>query len=216
VSVGCDHIETDVQLSRDGEVVIFHDERLDESTTGTGRIADHDWDTLRDLRYVDEDGPTEHGPTLLADALDEFPEAFFNIDVKTDDAIEPTIDVLRTRRAADRVCVAAFGWRRLRTLRNTLGEGWCTACSQVEIVVLRLLSLMRLPLPRFGDAVQVPERKGRLRVVDRAFVAACHRSDVEVHVWTVNEREQADRLDGLGVDTIITDHPDLFLDWRTA
>lgn len=214
VDAGCDHLETDVQLSSDGEVVIFHDPRLDDVTTGSGEIADHTWAELAELRYVVDGRTTEHGLVRLADALDQLPDAYFNIDVKRDAAVEPTVEILRSRGARDRVCVAAFGWRRLRRLRRLLGAGWCTACSRPEIVVLRALSRLRAPLPRFGDAVQVPEQQRGITVVDRRFVEACHARDVQVHVWTVNEREQAERLAALGVDAIISDRPGDLFDWR--
>ena len=214
LEAGCDHLETDVQLSRDGEVVIFHDERLDELTDGRGRIADHDWADLRRLRYdAAEPGV---GLDLLRDVLLEFPTAFFNIDVKTDDAVEPTVALLRAHDARDRVCVAAFGWRRLRRLRRALGPGWCTACSQPEIVALRLLAGLRLPLPRIGDAVQVPERQSKLRIVDDNFVDRCHRAGMHVHVWTVNDPDRAAHLAELGVDAIITDRPADLLRWRAT
>lgn len=215
LDAGCDHIETDVQASRDGEVVIFHDPHLDDVTTGTGEIADHDWSELASLRYVADGQPTEHGLVRLDDALDRFPDAFFNIDVKRDAAVEPTVEILRRVGAQERVCVAAFGWRRLRRLRRRLGAGWCTACSKPEIVILRALSWLRLPLPRLGDVVQAPERHSGVTVVDRRFVEACHRRDVRVHVWTVNDREQAARLAGLGLDAIISDRPGELLDWRS-
>lgn len=215
LDAGCDHLETDVQVSRDGEVVIFHDPRLDEVTTGVGEIADHDWAHLAGLRYVADGRPTDRRLLRLDDALELLPGAQLNIDVKRDAAVAPTVEILRRRGARHRVCVAAFGWRRLRRLRRLLGDGWCTACSKAEIVVLRALSWMRMPVPRFGDAVQVPERQGGVTVVDRRFVAACHARGVQVHVWTVNERDQAERLAALGVDAIISDRPAELLDWRS-
>lgn len=214
LELGCDHLETDVQLSADGEVVIFHDERLDEVTTGTGRIADHPWSHLSQLRYRADGRTTDDGLVRLADALADFPDAAFNIDVKRDDAIGPTVDVLREAGAQDRVCVAAFGWRRLRRLRRSLGDGWCSACSQPEIAITRLLAWLRLPTPRWGDVVQLPERRGRLRVVDDRFVRSCHRAGMQVHVWTVNRLETAHRLRDVGVDAVITDDPAALADWR--
>jgi glycerophosphoryl diester phosphodiesterase len=212
--VGCDHIETDVQLSADGQVVVFHDERLDDATTGTGRIADHPWTQLAELRYRVDETVTDDGLVLLADALAEHPDAFFNIDVKDDAAVDPVVEILHSVGARERVCVAAFGWRRLRRLRRALGAGWCSACSRPEIAVTRLLSWLRLPTPRWGDVIQVPERRGRLRIVDARFVATCHRARMLVHVWTVNHIDTARRLGSLGVDAVVTDDPETLAGWR--
>lgn len=214
LDVGGDHIETDVQLSADGEVVIFHDPTFDEATTGTGRIADHPWSRLAELRYRVDGRTTDDGLVRLDDALTAFPDACFNIDVKRDAAVEPTVDILRAADARERVCIAAFGWRRLRRLRRALGDEWCSACSQPEIAVTRLLSWLRLPTPRWGDAIQVPERKGRIRIVDERFVRTCHRARMQVHVWTVDDLDTARRLRALEIDAVITDDPAGLVAWR--
>lgn len=206
---GVDHIETDVQATVDGVVVIFHDERLDELTTGSGRIGDHHWSELDDVRYVVDGAATDDGLVMLDDAVATWPEAFFNIDVKTDETVAPAVALMRRHDLRDRVCVAAFGWRRLRRLRRELGSGWCSAHSRTEIAALRLLSWLRLPLPGWGDVVQAPRRQRRIPVVDERMVDACHRADIAVHVWTVNDPDEVARLRALGVDAVITDRPDL-------
>ena len=207
LELGVDHIETDVQASADGRVVVFHDDRLDGTTTGSGRIADHPWSHLQSLRYRVDGAPTDDGLILLEDALARFADAAFNIDVKTDATVEPVVDVLRRHDARARVCVAAFGWRRLRRLRRLLGDGWCTAYSRPEIAATRALSWLRLPVIRFGDAVQVPRAQHDVTVVDRRFVDACHRRHVAVYVWTVNDPAEVARLHRIGVDAVITDDP---------
>lgn len=58
-------------------------------------------------------------------------------------------------------------------------------------------------------AVQVPERYGTVRVVTRRFVEMVHAVGVEVHVWTVNEPDDMERLVEMGVDGIVTDRADL-------
>jgi len=207
LELGADHIETDVQASADGRVVVFHDDRLDGTTTGSGRIDEHPWSHLRSLRYRVDGVAIDDGLVLLDDVLSRFADAAFNIDVKTDATVAPVVDVLRRHDARARVCVAAFGWRRLRRLRRLLGDGWCTAFSRPEIAATRALSWLRLPVIRFGDAVQVPRARRDVTVVDRRFVDACHRRDVVVHVWTVNTPAEVTRLRALGVDAVITDDP---------
>lgn len=212
IEVGVDHIETDVQATRDGRVVVFHDERLDELTTGSGRIGDHSWSELESLRYVADGDPTDDGLVLLDDLLSTHPETYFNIDIKTDETVEPAIRILRSHSVHDRVCIAAFGWRRLRRLRRELGPHWCSAYSRMEIVAARTAAWLRLPVPRFGDVVQAPREQKSATVIDRRFVDACHRRGIHVHVWTVNERDEVRRLRDLGVDALITDRPDAVLD----
>ena len=145
----------------------------------------------------------------LDDVLDTYPTAMFNIDVKTDDAVSPVIEILRAHDRMDRVCVASFGTRRIRRLRRTLGSGWCTAHARNEIAVIRLLAWLRLPLPRWGDVIQAPETQRGVTVVDRRLVEACHARGIAVHVWTVDDPDRMERLGDLGVDALITDRPDL-------
>lgn len=80
----------------------------------------------------------------------------------------------------------------------------------------RLLGWLRLPTPRWGDAIQVPERKGRIRIVDERFVRTCHRAGMQVHVWTVDDLDTARRLRDLEIDAVITDDPARLETWRRA
>lgn len=207
LEAGVDHLETDVQASADGRIVVFHDERLDDVTDGTGSVADHLWQTLGTMHYLDDGRPTAHGLVLLDDLLAAFPDAFFNIDVKTDDAVDGTVELLRRHRARERVCVAAFGWRRLRRLRRLLGPGWCSAMSQPEIAIARTAAWLRLPVPRSGNAIQLPRHTSGITLVDRAFVERCHARGIVVHVWTVDDPDEMRQLRSIGVDAVITDRP---------
>ncbi len=215
LATGCDHLETDVQYTSDGEIVIFHDDRLDGLTTGSGTIAEHTWDQLASLRYVVDGRVTDEGLVRLDTVVSSFPDGWFNIDAKTDDVVEPLIALLRRHGLRRRVCVAAFGWRRLRRLRRALGDGWCTAMSKPEIVLTRVAAWLRLPVPRTGDVAQLPRQvRGigvTVTVIDRRLVEACHRAGIAVHCWTVNDPDAVSTLLDLGVDAVITDRPDIAL-----
>lgn len=206
LEAGVDHLETDVQVSADGRVVVFHDERLDGATDGTGTVADHPWSALSEIRYRNGD---DEGLVLLDDLLERLDGAFFNIDVKTDEAVAPTVRVLRRHAARERVCVAAFSWSRLRRLRDALGPGWCTAVPKVGIAAARLASWAHLPVRGDGDVAQVPREHRGVTVVDRDFVAALHAGGTAVHVWTVDDVAEMERLFDLGVDGVITDRPEV-------
>jgi glycerophosphoryl diester phosphodiesterase len=67
---------------------------------------------------------------------------------------------------------------------------------------------LRVPAGRVvGDCAQVPVQHGRWTVVTRRFVQAAHRRGVQVHVWTIDDADEMDRLLDLGVDGIMTDRP---------
>ncbi len=212
VELGVDHIETDVQLSADGVIVVYHDDRLDDTTTGRGTIAEHGWDHLRSLRYRTDGHTTDQGLVRLDELLERWPDVAFNIDVKADAATDPVVRLLQRLDARERVCVASFGWRRIRRLRSSLGDGWCTAAARGEILVARLASWTRMPVPLRCDVVQLPPHAKGVTLVDRHVVDWCHRQGIDVHVWTVDDPDVAHRLRSLGVDALITDHPERFID----
>jgi glycerophosphoryl diester phosphodiesterase len=58
-----------------------------------------------------------------------------------------------------------------------------------------------------AGCTQVPVRQGPLLIVDRRLVDTAHRQGVGVHVWTINERDEMERLLDLGVDAILSDRP---------
>jgi glycerophosphoryl diester phosphodiesterase len=112
----------------------------------------------------------------------------------------------------NRTLVASFNDRILCDFREAFPEA-ITSAGPSEVRKFWLLS--RSGLWRwFGvqaAAFQVPETAGNLRVVSPSFVAAAHRQKIDVHVWTVNDPGDMERLIGMGVDGIVTDRPDLLL-----
>lgn len=210
VELGFRYVETDVHATADGALVAFHDDALDRTTDRAGRIIDLPWSTVRAARLREGDG----GVPLLEDVLGSWPDVRVNIDAKADTAVEPLAEVIRRTGAWDRVCLAAFSDRRLDRLRTLTDHRCCTSMGPREVARLRAASI-RLPSGRGAFAAacaQVPTHQGRLPIVDARFVAAAHARDLQVHVWTIDERAEMVRLLDLGVDGIMTDRPDLLLD----
>lgn len=208
VELGFRYVETDVHATADGVLVAFHDDVLDRTTDGTGRINDLPWSTVKAAQLREGDG----GVPLLEDLLGAWPDLRVNIDAKADPAIAPLADVIRRTNAWDRVCLAAFSDRRLDRLRALTDNRCCTSMGPREVARLRAASL-RLPAGTFAAAcAQVPTHQKGLPIVDRRFVAAAHERGLQVHVWTIDDRDEMTRLLDLGVDGIMTDRPDVLLD----
>ena len=72
-------------------------------------------------------------------------------------------------------------------------------------------AVQELSVEEVAHALQIPERAGALRVVTRRLVRVAHAAGTEVHLWTINERADMDRLLALGVDGLVTDRADLAL-----
>ncbi len=202
VGLGYRYLETDVHVTADGVLVAFHDDKLDRVTDRTGVIAELPWSEVRAAR-VDGTGEISQ----MADLLEAFPQARFNIDPKADASVDPLAELIARTGAIDRVCVGAFSDRRIARLRNTLGPGLCTALGPRGVAQLELAS-KGLPAGRMhAHCAQVPASVGRVTLVNEKFVAAAHKRALQVHVWTIDEPDEMHRLLDLGVDGIMTDRP---------
>ncbi|MEU3281025.1 glycerophosphodiester phosphodiesterase [Streptomyces antibioticus] len=204
VEAGYRYIETDVHTTRDGKLVAFHDPTLDRVTDGAGRIADLPWDDVRHARVRGE----EPVP-LLEELLETFPEVRWNVDVKAEPALHPLLNLIARANAWDRVCVGSFSEARVVRAQRLAGPRLATSYGTRGVLGLRLRSWgVPAALRRSAVAAQVPETQSGIQVVDARFVRAAHAHGLQVHVWTVNERERMHRLLDLGVDGIMTDHID--------
>ncbi len=201
VDLGYRYVETDVHVTADGAVVAFHDDSLDRLTDQQGRIADLEWATVRAARIGGEPIP------LLEDLLRTWPELRVNIDAKHDAVVRPLLSVIDRMEAHDRVCIASFSDRRLVGIRRLSRGRICTAAGPRTIARLRMAGYGAPTGPIAAPCTQVPLNYGRVRVVDARFVAAAHRRDIPVHVWTIDDAAEMERLLDLGVDGIMTDRP---------
>jgi glycerophosphoryl diester phosphodiesterase len=208
VALGYRYLETDVHVTADGVLVAFHDDKLDRVTDRTGAISDLTWDEVRAARV---DGVGEI--SRMADLLEAFPDARFNIDPKADASVDPLADLIARTGSIDRVCVGAFSDRRIARLRKALGPRLCTALgprgvAQLELATKGLPSARRLP----AACAQVPMSLGKVTLVDAGFIAAAHKRSIQVHVWTIDDPDDMHRLLDLGVDGIMTDRPAVLRD----
>ena len=212
-AAGAQYIESDCHLTADGTVVLFHDDDLSRVTGDPRRVADVRVTELEALMA------SRGGLITLAQALDAFPTVRFNLDVKAKDAATEVGRIVAPH--AQRVLLTSFSDERRRAalaaVENT-GLGIRPATSAGSTTIARVLSALSVRSSRLVgralagiDALQVPERQGRLRIVTPRLIAAAHRHDVEVHVWTVNDPADMRRLVAMGVDGLVTDRADLAL-----
>jgi glycerophosphoryl diester phosphodiesterase len=206
VALGFRYLETDVQATADGVPVVFHDDDLARLADRRQRIGALRWADLRTVRVAGAAAIPR-----LDEVLAAWPAARFNIDVKADAAVTPTIEVVRRTAALDRVLLASFRDARVRRMRRAFGPTVATALATREVARLWLAAYLGrgLRVPPGAVAAQVPVRYAGARVVDRRFVARAHRLGLQVHVWTVDAPDEMHELLDLGVDGIMTDHPEV-------
>jgi glycerophosphoryl diester phosphodiesterase len=207
VELGYTYLETDVHVTSDGVLLAFHDTVLDRVTDRTGSIADSTYDEVRQAMI----GGRERVPTL-ADLYDAFPGARFNIDLKSEGAVESLAQFIEERQAWDRVLVGSFSGRRMNAFRRRTGGRVATSAHPLEVVAFVLSPSARLArwLTRGRPAaLQVPHRRGRLLVASRGLVRRAQAAGVQVHVWTIDDPIEMNALLDRGVDGIMTDRTDI-------
>lgn len=205
---GATHLETDVQVSSDGVAVLSHDPDLSRLAGRKIRI-----DQLRMSELARIDLGDGQGYTSLAAALDAFPDARFNIDVKADSAPDAVVRAVIAARAKRRVLITSFSETRRRTTVDAL-PGVATSASTARVVPILLAAAARMPgtARRAATgllAVQIPKRKGPVPLVTARTVRGVHAAGLEVHVWTINDPAEMARLLALGVDGLVTDRCDI-------
>ena len=203
VALGYRYVETDVHATADGVLLAFHDHTLDRVTDMTGEVAALPYAKVRSARVSGQ--PI----ALLEDVLGTWPALRVHVDAKHPAAVDPLVAVVDKTAAHDRVCLGSFSDRRVARLRRLSRGRVCTWMGRREILSLRAASL-GLPTPRSpAGCTQIPVRQGWLPLLDDRLVRVAHRRGIAVHVWTINDGDDMERLLDLGVDGILSDRPTL-------
>jgi glycerophosphoryl diester phosphodiesterase len=205
VAMGYRYLETDVRVTADGVLVVFHDATLGRITDRAGRVEHLTWKQVSDARI----GGRE--PILrLEDLLGAWPDVRFNLDIKAAGVLAPLVRLVRRLGVADRICLGSFSDARVAAARRLFGPSVCTSLGPRGVAALRLSSYS----PRAAGLVriqagcaQVPLQLGGRALVDERFLAAAHARGLQVHVWTVDTEAESTTMLDLGVDGIMTDRP---------
>ncbi len=219
--LGVDVLELDVHSTADGQIVVIHDDSVDRTSNGSGKVEDM---TLADLRKLDfstkflpaanrasvQNGRV--GILTLQEVFAQFPDCYINIEIKTDSPqfASRVIDLINWSGMIDRVLLNSFHPRIAKIIEQQ-AEGIAKGASKAEIrqmVILSRLGLAKLHRPA-ANAYQVPVSRNGVEIVTPAFVRAAHDLGQEVHVWTIDDSTEMRRLLKMGVDGIMTDRPDI-------
>jgi glycerophosphoryl diester phosphodiesterase len=229
--LGVDVLELDVHTSKDGELVVIHDDTVDRTTNGTGNVSDltlaelkkldagYDWSPERKGESFPYRGQDMTIPTL-GEVFTAFPDYRINIEIKQAEPsiTQPLCDLIRQYNKQEQVLVVTFYDAAMNDFRQTCPE-IVTAGAPGEIRTFYIFHRLFLGgvYRASADAFQVPEYQreedtNSLHIVTKRFVEDAKHKNIAVHVWTVDETEDMKRLLDLGVDGIITDRPDRLLE----
>ena len=206
IDMGADGIEFDVQLTKDGEIVICHDEKIDRTSDGKGWLKDY---TLKELKQFNFSTPhPEYGfveiPTLkeLLDLVKPT-NLTLNIELKTGviyyDGIEEQVaQLIKQYDMEERVIYSSFNHYSLQKLKKQFPEA--------QIGLLMGDNFVDIPdYPKRLDAIAVHPPVGTLT---EEYIDRCHKFGLKVHTWTVDNLDKLREVITMGVDAFITDCPD--------
>ena len=222
--MGVDVLELDVRETADGKLVVMHDRTVDRTTDGNGQIGEMTFEAVRRLnagfRFSPDGGQSFpfREQKILVPTLEEvfaaLPDARFNIEPKqaSPTIIKSLCGLLRERKMTERVVVGSFNQEGLDEFRRGCPE---VATSAGTSEVSQFLTMYKTGLGASYSpamqALQIPEKIGSLQIVSKEFIETARRLNLDVHVWTINETADMQRLLETGVDGIMTDYPDRLL-----
>lgn len=218
---GADVLETDVHLTRDGEVVVLHDADVARTTDGAGDVAQLSWAELARLdagfRFADASGASPFRGRgirvpLLAELLARFPGVRLNIELKRCDPqlIAGVLTLLRDAGHEQLALLAAEGNDTMQLLRAAVSERGARVAlgASVGDVLGFIRAALEGGLPPEGPmALQIPAEFLGRPLVTPELVSFAHAQGVQIHVWTINDEAEMRRLLALGVDGLMSDFP---------
>lgn len=211
--VGCDGIELDVQLTKDGTVVIIHDETIDRTTDGSGRVVDYTYEELSKFdagkicggRYGFEPIPTFETYCQWAAGQD----LVTNIEIKSgvyyyEELEEKTLALVKKYGLEDRVIYSSFNHMSMVKVKELKPDAYCGAL--LEHVGLGNAGYY---CKRFGFDAYHPGVKG----LTEEEVKGCKAHGIQVNVWTVNDMGALEQLYEWGCDAVFTNYPGVCMSW---
>jgi glycerophosphoryl diester phosphodiesterase len=222
LEAGAAILESDVHLTRDGVPVLLHDDVVDRTTEGRGRVDELSLAALAELdagfRFSPDAGRSHpfrgrglRVPTL-AQALAALPGARFNLELKHGgvELVARCLEVIAAAERAELTLLTAGDDALMARLREQVAQAGlpvALGASAREVADFLRSAIARRSPPLGPMALQVPPDFGGRPLVTREFVDHAHAHGLFVHVWTIDEREQMAALLELGVDGIVSDFP---------
>lgn len=196
LAMGAEYIETDAHGTKDGIAVLFHDDDINGVPISS---------------LVSTELP-DFIPTLTS-ALERFPHARFNIDIKNSEASIPVAKAINMMNAHQRILLTSFNAKRRKaTMQKAPGTASSPSVSEFTPAFFAALSgqqwLVNRLLKNF-DAVQIPSSALGLNIVSPRLVKMYRKAGVMVHVWTINDPKRMKMLVEAGVNGIVTDRTDI-------
>lgn len=217
IQIGADRVEVDLEYTADEQLIVLHDNSVDRTTNGTGKVAELTYPEIRKLDAGSWKAPEyagEHVP-LLAEIFELCKgKTMVNIDLKNTQAVPKFVKLVKDMNMSEHLVMTGLipqATPQIRELGENLtmfyesSESFHTKLNQGNIdeaIRIAVTEARRLKLPGFlfkSDWV-TPE-----------VVYLAHRHGLAVNVWSVDTHDRARQMFEAGVDAVMTDYPELFV-----
>ncbi len=223
-NIGADMIEFDIQMTKDGQLVVIHDDMVDRTTNGHGPVSSFTLAELKQLdagySYTDHKGKFRYrnqGITIptVNEVFEKFPNSYLNIDIKSNDPVivKKLWELIRKYNMENQVLIFSFNQKIVNQF-NKVTNGR-VAVSSGNSEVLKFVALHRflfgsLYKPKV-DVIQIPTKVSIFNLANEMLIQSAHKRNMQVYYWTINNGEEMKRLLQLGADGIITDYPEVLI-----
>ena len=199
VNLGYEYIETDLRMTKDGEVVTFHDESIFRVSGEHKNICDLTYEELKNI-------PLKKGGHIprFSEVMEQFPDTKFNVDLKINGLVNKVANILDSHNAYNKICIASFDTKRLRAFKK-LRDQACISMGILDVIFLKLFKYLISTV----DCIQIPLHWKGIKVLDNNLIKTAHSKDLKIHVWTINSQDIMESLINMNVDGIMTDDAEL-------
>lgn len=209
IDMGADGIELDVQLTKDGKVVVVHDEAIDRVSDGSGLVQDYSYEELKKFNFnkIHPECDREQIPTLEeVYRLIKPTDLVINVEMKTSNIFyegmeDKVLELTERYGMIDRVIISSFNHYTVRSMKEK--------CPQIKTGALYSDGTIGV-VDYVADVVKADAmHPGWTKLFYPHYLEDCRRRNMAVHVWTINREEDMRKCCEMGLDAIITNYPDV-------
>jgi len=199
LDLGVDMIELDVHICKFGELVVIHDDKVDRTTNGQGYVGDKNFAEIKSL----DAGQGEKIPKLeeVFDLVDK--RVSINIELKGQNTAKPVARLIDQyindcNWTSDQFFVSSFNHYELKKFKNL----------RPEIRIGILMSSIPIDYCNYAEKIEAYSLNLNLEFINQTFVDNAHTRGLKVFVYTVNDKDDINRMKKIGVDGLFSNYPD--------
>ena len=228
--LGVDVIEFDIHMTKDGHLVAIHDDTVDRTTDGEGRVNDLTLEEVQSLdagaNFQDLNGNysfRNQGMIIpsLEEIFENIPDMRWNIEIKAtndpdlyESISEKLWKTIQDYGLEDDALIVSFDQEIIDMVEDASGGHALIAGGRAEVtkfVIFHKLFLNGLYRPQV-DAMQIPTEEGPINLEDKKLIRGAEKAGIDLHYWTINKEDSMQKLIDLGAHGILTDRPDILID----